>query len=232
MLFRLRPDWGCGMDFRRLSPVGLVLFLSATICVTCDNDTLDEASALQVFGSKESAVDRYSPAVDRYSPAEDGYSPTEDGYSARGDTWTDSSSGLTWQVEPTGGTMHWSEAKAHCSGPSLDGGGWHLPTIGELRTLIRGCPATEDDGSCNLEEGKCLEWSCEDNSCDVGCGGGDGPADGVYWPDEMQGLSGWYWSSSAVEDSVSDNYRWNVAFSSGRIDFYDLTYSARVRCVR
>jgi hypothetical protein len=52
-------------------------------------------------------------------------------------TWTDPASGLTWQDSPTGGKMTWSNAKAHCAGLSLDGGGWHLPTIRELRTLVR-----------------------------------------------------------------------------------------------
>ena len=148
-------------------------------------------------------------------------------------TWTDSISNLTWQVTPTGGSMNWSNAKAHCTSLSLDGGGWHLPTIGELRTLIRGCSATETSGTCNVKEGQCVEWSCIDHSCS-GCTPKDGPgAGGMYWPDEIQGDCCWYWSSSPVEDG--GNGAWFVSFNGGDVGgngdggvFYD----GHVRCVR
>ena len=149
--------------------------------------------------------------------------------SATGDTWTDPISGLTWQVTPTGGTMEWSDAKAHCAGLSLDGGGWRLPNIGELRSLIRGCPATQDGGSCRVEEGDCLSWSCWGDSCD-GCSGWDGPADGCYWPDEMQGTCSWYWSSSPVGDTP--DFRWRVDFNDGDVNSGGVTNGRRVRCVR
>ena len=153
----------------------------------------------------------------------------EDTYTPPGNTWTDPTTGFEWQVTPTGGFMNWSEAKAHCAGLSLDGGGWHLPSIGELRTLIRGCPATEDGGSCNVEEGDCLlAWSCRDSSCS-GCSDFDGPADGCYWPDEMQGICGaWYCSSSPVMDSGHD--AWFVSFSTGFV--FIASVSLLVRCVR
>jgi hypothetical protein len=143
--------------------------------------------------------------------------------------WCDPTSGLTWQVTPTGTMQGW-EATAHCAG--LDLGGhtdWHLPTIGELRTLIRGCPATEDGGSCNVEEGDCLAWSCQDSSCN-GCYKDDGPAEGCYWPDEMQGPCSWYWSSSPVEDSDDD--AWLVGFHAGLVYDADVYTDLHVRCVR
>jgi len=125
--------------------------------------------------------------------------------------------------------MNLSEAKAHCAGLSLDGGGWHLPTIGKLRTLIRGCPATEDGGSCNVKEGDCLAESCSDITC-VGCSLNDGPADGCYWPDEMQGSCWWYWSSSPVEDSVHP--AWGVGSCYGSVDYSYVVDDILVRCVR
>ena len=155
-----------------------------------------------------------------------------DGACVPKDTWTDPNSGLTWQVTPTGGDyeMEWSDAKAHCTGLSLNGGGWRLPTIGEFRTLIRGCPATEDGGSCNVQEGVCLASSCQDGSCN-GCSGDEGPADGCYWPDEMEGQCTWYWSSSAVEDD--DGVAWGVDFTYGEVPtvFIDYGFSP-ARCVR
>ena len=147
-----------------------------------------------------------------------------------GDTWTDPTSGLTWQVSPPTDRYDWYEAKSYCDSLSLGGhSDWHLPTIGELRTLIRGCPATETGGSCNVEEGDCLEWSCRDDSCS-GCGFKDGQGEGgMYWPDEVEGDCCWYWSSSPVEDNDDD--AWDVRFSSGNVNsgFY---YTKRVRCVR
>ena len=147
-----------------------------------------------------------------------------------GDTWKDPTSGLTWQVTPTGGTMNWSEAKTHCQNLSLDGSGWRLPDIGELRSLIRGCPATEDGGSCNVEEGDCLAWSCRDDSC-KGCSYFDGPGnDGMYWPDEVEGGCCNYWSSSPVEDY--DDGAWGVGFNDGYVDGGSDSDDGHVRCVR
>ena len=143
--------------------------------------------------------------------------------------WTDASSGLAWQVSPTGGTMKWNDAKSHCANLDLAGGGWHLPTIGELRTLIRGCSATEAGGSCNIEEGDCLSWSCRDSSCS-GCSNNQGPAEGCYWPDEMEGSCSWYWSSSPVEDP--DYYAWKVYFNLGYVYYDGVSYDGHVRCVR
>ena len=153
-----------------------------------------------------------------------------DTYLAPGDkTWTDSTSNLTWQVEPTGETMTWSDAKAHCAGLALDGGGWHLPTIGDLRTLIRGCPGTITGGACRVTD-DCLDSSCSDNWGCWNCSENGGPADGCYWPAGMQGNCSWYWSSSAMADGVDS--AWVVGFDSGDVDGYSAYYDWPVRCVR
>jgi hypothetical protein len=144
-------------------------------------------------------------------------------------TWRDPVSGLMWQVTPTGEGMEWDSAVAHCSSLTLAGGGWRLPEIGELRPLIRGCPATMTGGSCNVQLGACLEWSCLDSSCD-GCSSGGGPASGCYWSSEMQGPCDWYWSSSAVGD-IGD--RWSVSFGFGQVSNVPVNLSVPyVRCVR
>ena len=207
----------CGMKrltVRCLLLTALLLLVAATACDNFDNGKLTEERAMHVFGTKG-------------APKEP---PEEDTYSPPGGTWKDPTSGLTWQVMPTGGTMDWSDAKPHCAGLSLDGGGWHLPTIGELRTLIRGCPATEDGGSCNVEEGDCLAWSCRDDSCS-GCSSYDGPGkDGMYWPDEIQGDCCWYWSSSPVEGI--DDFAWGVYFNYGYVNTDVVGNPVHVRCVR
>ena len=146
------------------------------------------------------------------------------------DTWKDPTTNLKWQVTPTGGKMKESAAKAHCAGLSLDGRtDWRLPTISELRSLIRGCPATQSGGNCNIKEGGCVSWSCRDGSC-KGCSSGGGPEGGCYWPDGMQGECIWYWSSSPV--SVLANRAWYVYFSNGRVDYGGVSGGKHVRCVR
>lgn len=137
---------------------------------------------------------------------------------------------LTWQDPPPGTTMLWSDAKKYCADLSLDGhSDWHLPNITELRSLLRGCPATGACGSCNINMGDCLTSFCVHNSCD-GCSDQDGPAGGCYWPDEMQGSCSWYWSSSAVEDL--DDRAWRVYFRDGDVAASTVSTDKFVRCVR
>jgi len=62
-----------------------------------------------------------------------------------------------------------------------------------------------------------MKWSCRDDSCS-GCSNKGGPANGCYWPDNMQGTCSWYWSSSPVEDY--DSFAWYVLFSSGRVFYF------------
>ncbi len=152
-------------------------------------------------------------------------------------TWYDSSSGLTWQNPPADSTMSWEDAKDYCANLSLDGNNdWRLPSISELRSLIRGCPDTETGGNCNIDDDGCLEWLCRDDSC-TGCFNNDGPANGCYWPDEMEGPCSYskYWSSSPVEDHA--DYAWGVYFDLGEF-IYGIVYRAGiyyredVRCVR
>ena len=142
-------------------------------------------------------------------------------------TWTDPTSGLTWRNPPAEITMTWSAAKQYCTDLGLDGGGWHLPTIGELRSLIRGCPATEAGGSCNVEEGDCLSVLCKGGSC-IGCSEVGGPANGCYWPGEMLGSCVRLWSSSAADAGEG----WGVNFAYGSVAHIDVDYDEFVRCVR
>lgn len=141
--------------------------------------------------------------------------------------WVDPYSGLQWQVTPTGGTRQWTYAKAHCTEFLLDGGGWRVPSISEYRTLIRGCSATETDGSCNIDF-DCLASSCWYYPCD-GCLYLEGPAGGCYWPPEIQGECSYYWSSSLVPESGG----WSVFFMyAAIIEKDDITTNMHVRCVR
>ena len=153
---------------------------------------------------------------------------TDDDNTAGEEVWTDSTSGLMWQVTPTGGTMKWNSAKSHCQGLSLDGhNDWRLPTISELRSLIRGCDDTETGGDCGVTD-ECLDYGdCWNNTCQ-GCSSGGGPANGCYWPSQLGGSCSWYWSSSAVADYA--DLAWYVGFNVGHVNYRYDNYCAR--CVR
>jgi hypothetical protein len=69
----------------------------------------------------------------------DGGTSTDGGagrFTIEGETVRDSSTGLVWQRGVAPGTYTWENAKTYCAGLALAGGGWHLPTIQELRTII------------------------------------------------------------------------------------------------
>jgi len=155
-----------------------------------------------------------------------------------GDIWIDSVSGLTWQVSPTGGTMNWRAAKSHCENLGL--GGWRLPTISELRSLIRGCLATQKGGACGVTDSCLSRKNCQSSVCD-GCSskGGPGPG-GAYWPPnwppEISGDVSWYWSSSEIPDNdfvLIGLEAWTVHFYGGDVrDHFTGDDYYLARCVR
>ena len=132
---------------------------------------------------------------------------------------------LTWQNPYTADPMKWQEAIDYCNNLTLnDHSDWHLPTISELRSLIRRCPDTELGGSCDVTDA-CLSADCWDSQC-AGCPGGQG----CYWPDEMQGYCVWHYSSSShAGDSAN---AWCVAFYHGDVDNLRKDNNTEVRCVR
>jgi hypothetical protein len=55
-------------------------------------------------------------------------------YTIANGTVYDTQTKLTWQREVS--TSTWDDAKAYCAGLSLDGGGWRVPSLGELQTIV------------------------------------------------------------------------------------------------
>ena len=143
--------------------------------------------------------------------------------------WTDPTSGLTWQNPHSGQTLSQPAALTYCSQLVLMGGGWHLPSIAEWRTLVRGCPATESGGIANVGGG-CLDYPGCCNGVCAGCAGGQGPGQqGWYWPVEMKTSSG-AWSSSPVTNSP--NASWYLLFSTAKLGIGTDDGGRGVRCVR
>ena len=150
--------------------------------------------------------------------------------------WEDPATEYMWQVDPVNEYEQipdWVDGFEYCEDLSLGGyTDWHLPTIGEYRTIIRGCPGTETGGNCGVTD-QCLNLTqCWNGSCD-GCTLDAGPAaDGCYWPSQLKGdCDGVYGSSSPVEPGGGVTVH-DVSFNSARLGNMDRQFSMYVRCVR
>jgi formylglycine-generating enzyme required for sulfatase activity len=130
--------------------------------------------------------------------------------------------------------MTWDEAKAFCAKLTVGGrNDWHLPTIDELRYLIRGCAATQTAGSCGVTN-SCRKFDCwKADSC-KGCPERKGPGpDGAYWSPELAGPIDWYWSSTQLVNAGVPR-AWLIAFGTADIYSTEVSFGncARVACVR
>ena len=190
-------------------------------------DAVDEIAAVP-DGAVDDAVDVAEAHVDAVDDAD--VVSTADGAPCPG--WYDPTSGLCWQDPPEETLRTLNDAVAYCDGLALGGSDtWHLPTINELRMLIRGCPNTEAGGPCGITEA-CLGAACWNDPC-AGCPDRGGPgAGGAYWPPELRGTTSWaysYWSSSGNADAT---WARAVLSESGGVYGYDGAALFHVRCVR
>jgi Protein of unknown function (DUF1566) len=144
-----------------------------------------------------------------------------------GQVYVDSATQLEWQQNPVGGPLDFASAITHCNQLELQGGGWRLPTIEELRTLLRGCPASEIGGACQATE-KCRTF----DACLVGCNGCElefFEGEGCYRVEGLAGSCDWYWSSTELDNMDG---AWYVVFSSAHICGRSKDVFGQVRCVR
>jgi len=143
------------------------------------------------------------------------------------EVWEDSTSGLMWQ-NGDDCCFRGNVAAAYCQNLKWsEYNDWRLPSISELRSLIRGCPETETGGECGVTD-SCVDSGCFNFSC-FGCSIREGPGSGrLYWPEELKGDGHLYWSSS---DST-DSFIWMVDFYRGSVAVGGIINSCFVRCVR
>jgi hypothetical protein len=57
-------------------------------------------------------------------------------YTTANGTVYDTKTKLTWQQAVSSAAYTWADAKTYCSGLSLEGTGWRLPTAKELQTIV------------------------------------------------------------------------------------------------
>ncbi len=128
----------------------------------------------------------------------------------------------TWSKNSTH-RMDWVDAKAYCDNLKEDGySDWRMPTISELRTLVKECSATETGGSCGVNDSCLSESKCRNNNCN-GCPS----SDGKY---SIFNDTGRFWSSS--ERKEDKRFVWFINFFNGSVYSDTKTGSGSVRCVR
>jgi hypothetical protein len=162
----------------------------------------------------------------------------DDDDTARETVWTDPTTGLMWQNGTEVGAhpyeAAYGEADGYCVALAWSGySDWRLPSISELRSVIRDCRATETGGSCGVTDNCNNEYQCWNGAC-YGCNLNGGPGQGgSYWPPELicfEGSSVVYWS--ATYNSGWDGDGWFVEFNTATINQGDMGQPYSVRCVR
>ena len=141
-------------------------------------------------------------------------------------------SGLQWEEPTSGGNVIWDVASNYCQTLGLGGhDDWRLPTLDELRTLVRGCNPTASGGTCRLGT-SCATWSCYSDDC-LGCSYGLGPATGgCYWDAGLAGTCKEYWSSTTLPDQASEVWLQNYLAGGGMAHIFESSFAPSLRCVR
>ena len=147
--------------------------------------------------------------------------------------WRDLTTNLLWQVNPDPNYHQLADAKTLCANLSLCGfDDWALPTIDELRSLVRGCPNGLTGGACGVTN-SCLVDTCDANC--VACDNMLGPSSGCYQDPQLGGPCGGYWSlstyTSTFYGSPSTRVR-EADFAYGTLKACDPTDGNYVRCDR
>jgi hypothetical protein len=122
--------------------------------------------------------------------------------------------GLKWSELSS--NQDWAEASSYCK--QIKG---RLPTISELRTLIKDNPSTETGGDCEVTDECLSNTECHNDYC------GDG-----NWDDESHSYFGDrrdLWSSS--EEDINIGYAWYVNFDGGTVYLSQKILSMSFRCV-
>ena len=141
-------------------------------------------------------------------------------------------SGLQWEEPTSGGNVIWDVARNYCQTLGLGGhDDWRLPTLDELRTLVRGCNPTTSGGTCRLGT-SCATWSCYSDDC-LGCSYGLGPATGgCYWDAGLTGTCKEYWSSTTLPDQAGEVWLQNYLAGGGMAHIFESSFAPSLRCVR
>lgn len=122
--------------------------------------------------------------------------------------------------------MSWNNAIDYCNNLSENGhDDWRLPTITELRTVIKNCDGSQAGGSCKLQ-GDSLSRDWWNDTCHCSYQKNNKGYYSKLGDNDKVSL----WSSSIRSDRTSN--AWNVNFASAYIDDSRKGSKNYVRCVR
>ncbi|HRQ70003.1 MAG TPA: DUF1566 domain-containing protein [bacterium] len=168
----------------------------------------------------------------------DDNSKNDDDFSLGEIEWTDPETNYMWSTK-NNQEMHWYNAVIYCEDLIISGyDDWHLPTIGQLRTLIRNCEGTVIGGGCKIND-MCLDYNCicsDDNCNEYGpCSCGSSQTTEYSVLGDRQEM----WSSSEITSStpewiIPEENAWVVNFEKASLDYGSSpkgNYHS-VRCVR
>lgn len=151
----------------------------------------------------------------------------------------DPANNLVWS-SATSQNKKWAEAENRCS--ELDEGGfkdWRMPTISELRTLVRNCQKTATGGACKVTDECTASYSTANPQCyNVDLCTSTTNALGIERcgdkTDSSYSLLGdasvYLWSSS--EPDEDHDKAWYIYFKNTNILNQKKTLTGQVRCVR
>ena len=137
---------------------------------------------------------------------------------------------MKWAEDNNGQGYNWEQAKQYCETLTFEGySDWRLPTIDELRTLLRGCNNTVMGGSCKVGNGCYNHNNCAQDVC-MGCEELKGPGtNGFYQVDSLGGNGMW----SSTTDQANQEFAWAIDFRNGHIGVWHKGGSyGPIRCVR
>ncbi|MBO4698121.1 DUF1566 domain-containing protein [bacterium] len=133
--------------------------------------------------------------------------------------------GLMWSSKYEEKTFY--DAIDYCKSVVTCGeNGWRMPTIGELRTLVKNCAKTETGGSCKVTD-NCVSSQCDSDNCYLPrCGSSS---------HSIFGDTNSLWSSSyKLEDEVATTaaVAWKINFTDASISASNTGTTYNFRCVR
>ncbi len=206
----------------------LFFLLIAGLVVACDDDVRpDDDSGTDSDSDTDSDTDGDTDTdSDTDTDTDTDYLPMTDCEGGKYDPNSD----LCWEDPYPTQQYSWNDAVAYCEdlivGASED---WRMPTVTELRSLVRGCSVTEVDGSCPISDNS--PQSDETEECN-GCEGHMGPGNGgCYWDEALVGdCDIVFWSFSEITD-VSEGV-WVFGFGWAIIADWSKGQADYVRCVR
>jgi len=136
----------------------------------------------------------------------------------------DSENRLVWS-EKSEEKMDWNKAVLYCTELADNDLNWSLPTISELRTLIKNCKEAQTGGACAVQDPDHLAEADSDENCSCE----EKQDNGGYYSKLGDDDNIWLWSSSQCSDAQDS--AWSIGFAKASVETFGIVRDNFVRCV-